>query len=92
MKLNNNQIEKLARRILNHLKTIKSVKIESTDEQIQKKIKQILFTEIQKEIDLDQEVNNMLDKLEKSNPGEFQRFKMFGLLKKRLAKEKGIIL
>jgi len=41
---------------------------------------------------LDVEVNRLMDDLERQNPGEFQRFKMFPLLKKRLAKEKGIIL
>jgi len=34
----------------------------------------------------------MLDDLERKNPNQFQRGKMFGMLKSRLAKEKGIIL
>jgi hypothetical protein len=34
----------------------------------------------------------MMDDLERQNPGGFQRFKMFPMLKRRLAKEKGIIL
>jgi hypothetical protein len=47
---------------------------------------------MRKESDLDHEVNRMMDELERQNPGEFQRYKMFPMLKKRLAKEKGIIL
>lgn len=46
----------------------------------------------EEEAALDREVNQMLDKLERSNPGEFQRFKMFPMLKQKLAKEKKVIL
>ena len=42
--------------------------------------------------ELDAEVNRMMDDLEKQSSGEFQRYKMFPMLKKRLAKEKKIIL
>ena len=46
----------------------------------------------QKELDLEREVNQMLEKLERSNPGEFQRYKMYPILKQKLAKEKKVIL
>ena len=52
----------------------------------------LIKAELQKERDLDGAVNEMLDDLERSNPGEFQRFKMFPLLKKKMAKEKKVIL
>ena len=52
----------------------------------------IVNDDFRKEDELDREVNKMLDDLERKNPGEFQRFKMFPMLKKRLAKEKGMIL
>ncbi len=45
-----------------------------------------------KEQDLEVEVNKMLEQLERTNPGDFQRNKMFSLLKQKLAKEKGIVL
>ena len=51
-----------------------------------------LKAEIQKESDLDREVNQMLDQLERTNAGEFQRFKMYPILKQKLAKEKKVIL
>ena len=44
------------------------------------------------EAELDQEVNKMMDDLERQHAGEFQRFKMFPMLKKKLAKEKGFVL
>ena len=52
----------------------------------------IIKADFDREAELDREVNRMMDDLERQNPGEFQRFKMFPMLKKRLAKEKGIIL
>ena len=52
----------------------------------------IIKADFDREAALDREVNRMMDDLERQNPGEFQRFKMFPMLKKRLAKEKGIIL
>ena len=48
--------------------------------------------EFAKEIELDREVNKMLDDLERQNPNSFQRGKMFGMIKQRLAKQKGYIL
>ena len=52
----------------------------------------LIREDLAREAALDAEVNRMMDDLERQNPGAFQRFKMFPLLKKRLAKEKGIIL
>ena len=48
--------------------------------------------EYQKEADLDYEVNKMLDQLERTNSGEFERYKMYPILKKKLAKERKVIL
>ena len=53
---------------------------------------EILKEEVQKEVELDKEVHRKLDELEKTNPGEFQRHKMFQLMKAKLAKEKKVIL
>ena len=52
----------------------------------------IIRGDFQREQELDREVNRMLDELEAQNSGEFQRYRMFPMLKKRLAKEKGITL
>jgi len=45
-----------------------------------------------RESQLDAEVYRMLDDLEKQHGGQFQRNKMFHLLKKKLAGERKIIL
>jgi hypothetical protein len=52
----------------------------------------LVVQEYEREKELDAEVHKMMDELERQNPGGFQRYKMFPMLKKRLAKEKGIIL
>lgn len=46
----------------------------------------------QAEADLEGEVNKMLDQLERTNSGEFQRYKMYPILKQKLAKERKIVL
>ena len=48
-----------------------------------------LFRELEK---IEKEVNKMLDQLERSHSGEFQRYKMYPILKQKLAKERKIIL
>ena len=52
----------------------------------------ILNAELEKEKELDQEVKRTLDQLEQSHTGQFERYKMHPLLKKKLAEKKGIIL
>ncbi len=56
------------------------------------RMNEILKIELQKEIDLDRDVNLKLDELERTNAGEFQRFKMYPLLRKQMAKERKLIL
>ncbi len=53
---------------------------------------EIIRADFHREQALDQEVHKMMDDLERQNPNGFERYKMFPMLKKRLAKEKGIVL
>ena len=64
----------------------------ATGEDLDEDALAIIKADYNRERELDQEVNKMMDDLERKNPGEFQRYIMFPMLKKRLAKEKGIIL
>jgi hypothetical protein len=89
--------EKLMRRMA--LAIMKSLKEQNAIEQFKEKEEVVLErafslikADFDREAELDREVNRMMDDLERQNPGEFQRFKMFPMLKRRLAKEKGIIL
>ncbi len=55
-------------------------------------IYEIFHTEQEKEKELDQEVAQRLDELEKTHKGQFERYKMYPLLKKKLAEQKSLAL
>ena len=92
MKVTDKQIQRMAEAILNGLKTQKVIQFKAKEEEVRERATALIRADFAREAELDREVNRMMDELERQNPGEFQRFKMFPMLKKRLAKEKGIIL
>ena len=55
-------------------------------------IQQCIAEDLKKEKQLEQEVQHMLDELESTHSGQFERYKMYPLLKKKLAQKKGFIL
>ncbi len=55
-------------------------------------IHHILSADLNKEKEVEKEVEIMLDNLEKSHAGQFERYKMYPLLKKKIAEKKGVIL
>lgn len=92
MKLNDKQIHRLVHMVLNEMAGQEAITYKAKENVVVERAVQILKADYQREAELDGEVNKMMDTLERQNPGEFQRYKMFPLLKKRMAKEKGIIL
>lgn len=92
MKVTEKQFRAMASAILEGLKKNNIVTFKVKEEVVLQRAIDIIKADFQREADLDVEVNKMMDTLERQNPGEFQRYKMFPLLKKRMAKEKGIIL
>ncbi len=86
------QADRLARKIIRELKVQNMMTIKVPEDQVLQRATAVLHEDIAREVSLEREVNVMLDDLERKNPGEFQRSKMFTMLKKRLAQEKGIIL
>ncbi len=92
MKLNSKQIDRLVKHIFNELKSQNLITFKEKEEKVFQRACDIVLENIQHERDLDQEVNVMLDDLERDHGGEFQRYKMFPLLKKKVAKEKGFVL
>lgn len=92
MKLTDKQIDRLASSILKKLNDQKMVTYKEAEGKVLQRAIEIIKGDFARERQLDEEVNKMMDDLEQQNPGAFQRYKMFPLLKKRLAKEKGIIL
>lgn len=92
MKLTEKQTKRLAALVMAELEASKIVTYKAKPHEALERAAQIVREDYQREMQLDAEVNKMMDDLERQNQGEFQRYKMFPLLKKRLAKEKGIIL
>lgn len=92
MKVTNAQIERLVRYIFEELKSQSLITFKEKEETVFKRACDIVKQNIEDEKHLDAEVNAMMDDLERQHPGEFQRYKMFPMLKKKLAKEKGFVL
>ncbi|MDE0518122.1 MAG: DUF507 family protein [Oligoflexia bacterium] len=82
----------LSKLIFKEWKTGDLVEWQTGEEEITEHIHHILSTDLNKERELESEVNLMLDELSKTHTGQFERYKMYPLLKKELAKKKGVIL
>ena len=66
--------------------------IKAPEDKVFRRAVEFIEKEYEAEALLEREVHKMLDDLERQNPNQFQRGKMFQMLKKRLAQEKGIVL
>ena len=92
MKLTPLQIQKLAEKVLQAWKSQNVSEYKVDDHVVMERAVAAIKAEYEKEAELEREVHKMLDQLEKSHSGEFERYKMFPLLKQKLAKEKKVIL
>ena len=92
MKLNDKHIKALVKSVFDELKSQQQVTFKVSEEKVFLRAVELVHQEFEKEKQLDEEVHRMMDDLERQNPDSFQRYKMFPMLKKRLAKEKGIVL
>ena len=92
MKLNDNQITKLASDVYSELKENPSIEIKTDFSKLNQAIKDVVKKNQEDEVALDKKVNQMMDELEKQNATSFQRYKMFPLLKKKLAEQEGFVL
>ncbi len=92
MKLSTKQIQVLAVKVLNQWKKQNLITFKVDEKKVLDKITQVIIADYQREAELDREINAMLDQLERQHSGEFQRFKMYPILKQKLAKEKKVIL
>jgi hypothetical protein len=86
------QIQKIVEKVIFNWKQQSVITFKEDEKKVIESAIQAVLDDYQKELDLDKEVHAMLDKLERSNSGEFQRFKMYPLLKQKLAKEKKVVL
>ncbi len=92
MKLSPVQITKLVEKVFETWKAHQMITFKETEARALDRAVLSVKEDYQAEAELDNDVNKMLDQLERSNPGEFQRYKMFPMLKQKLAKERKVIL
>ncbi len=92
MRLNQFQIESLSKKILSALEEKRLVTFREGKEKALKKTIETIETDYEEEKQLELEVNNALDRLERQQTEGFDRHKMFKMMKKKMAEEKGIIL
>jgi hypothetical protein len=92
MKLTTPQLQSIASKVLEAWKKQNIVVFKDDEKKVLNRMVETIKADYQKELDLDIDVNKMLDQLEKTNSGEFQRYKMYPLVRKQLAKERKIIL
>ncbi len=91
MKLSQNQIQRLVQHLFTEIKSSPAVEFKVDDAVIKSKILAVIQNNIEEESKIDQLVDGMMDQLERQN-ADFQRYKMFPLLKKKLAEQRGFIL
>lgn len=92
MKLTTSQIQRLAEKVLNQWKIQNLITLKVDEKVVMKTIVDCITEEIKKEDNLDREIMGMIDELQRQHGSEFQRHKMFPILKQKLAKERKMIL
>ena len=92
MRLTPAQIDRLVKKVLQELNAGNLLQAKVSEDKLLKRGAELIAHQFQVEKQLDQEVHKMMDELERQNPEAFERGKMFPLLKKRMAKERKIVL
>ncbi len=92
MKLTQNHIESLVRSVVLGLEKRKLVTFNQSREMIFKRAAEIINANFEEELQLEKEVMRMLDDIEKQQTDQFERHRMFKMLKKKIADERGIVL
>lgn len=92
MKLTPSQIQRLSEKILFQWKTQNLITFKVDEKIILQTIKDVITDNIRQEDLLDKEVLQMMNNLEAEHGADFQKGKMFPLLKQKMAKEKKFIL
>lgn len=92
MKLTASQIQRLSEKILNQWKVQRLITFKADEKLVLQTIIDAVTNDFRREEQLDQDVNALMDQMERQHEGQFQRHKMFPMLKQKLAKERKIIL
>lgn len=85
-------MQKLVEKVFEAWKQNNVIVFKEDEKKVFTRALEVIKADYQCEADLDCEVNQMIEQLEKTNSGEFQRYKMYLILKQKLAKERKIVL
>jgi hypothetical protein len=85
-------MNKIAVEVFKEVSDTDSIEVHFDREKFKSLISMVLKQNMEDEKVLDKAVNDMMDTLEKQNPGSFEHYKMFPLLKKKLAEQRGFVL
>lgn len=77
---------------MNQWKSQNLITLKTDEKTVLKTIVETITADFQREEKLDQDVHALMDQMEREHEGQFQRHKMFPMLKQKLAKERKIIL
>ena len=92
MKLTPNHIDSLVRHVVLGLEKKKLINFGQSREMILKRAGEIIKANFDEELQLEKEVMGMLDDIEKEQTDQFERHRMFKMLKKKIAEERGFVL
>ncbi len=93
MRLSKEQIEKIARQVLDNLKKKGLVVFKAREAVVLERIIDIFTADIRKEDELDREVEKILSQhTGEIESGRIDYRKMFNMIKHRLARERGMVL
>lgn len=92
MKLTASQIQRLSEKVLSQWKSQNLITFKVDEKVVLQTIKDSIIHNLKAEEDLDREVHGLMDSMEQEHGNQFQRGKMFPLLKQKLAKERKFIL
>lgn len=92
MKLTELQKKRLAEHVLLALEEKASITYKVPREKVHERLVQEIQRNISEEMEIEAQTHRHLDKLEKTHGGEFQRYKMFPLVKRKVAEERGFVL
>lgn len=92
MKLSPLQMQKLVEKVIDQLKKQNVIIFKEDEKKVLASALEAVKADYQREHELEKAVNAMLDTLERTNAGQFERYKMYPILKQKMAKERKIIL
>ena len=92
MKLTNNQIDMMIQRVFDFWKQKNLVTFKEDEKKVKVRAMEVIKAEFERERQIEIEAKTMVEQLEKQNAGAFEPHKMYLMIKKKLAKDKGVIL